>query len=319
MVDPAFGVQGPYDQEGNQEFFSFRFLTLDESRAKSETDTNRQSIFGQEDEDAVLSPVSGSRSHSLSGEAGYRVIDNEYDTLSRKESVRRYIRELEALVLSQQGAGWRVDDTVRGQSKSPVSDDRGFLFEEVGWEHDASEPGRIKYDADLVTANGVQDTTNPDNYISRRSEGYNGVDKVVVGDDVTIEFAQVDSRRVSRSVDVQRNDLMHQLDSGGGGGDGGDGDDSGGSPVIGVVQSGVETEVNIQGTVIAPDDFESTVREFDKEIHGSTAFFYDALSGAVWEGAISSSSSTLEAGKPKNRFGASIDIEIGRNLADGGS
>lgn len=321
MVDPGFTIEGPYDQNGNKAYsFELPVYTLDDSMAERETGTNRESMPGQKDKEAILTPISGSRSQSLSGEISYRTIDAQYPGLTRKESVRRYIRKLEAIVLKKQGSGWQVVDHVRNRTYTPAGNDRGFLIEEIGWEHSVQEPGKVTYDIDLVTASGVQKPDDPNAYISSRSSGYGGKDKVIV-DGTEIVFDVVESRRLSRSVSVERNDRMHI-----GGSGGGDDDDDGGflggllgggNPIIGIMESGVESDMSIQGTVITPTDFEGTVKDFDNKLHGKEAEFRDSMSGVVWTGAITSSSSTLNAGEPKNRFDVSLDLQVG-NVVTGG-
>lgn len=296
---PAVKIEGPYSTNEELNSFTYELITPNSFQASSQTDTRRQSIFGRDDDDAILAPVSGKRSARIDGSTSFSAMDRYFDTRDLKSSVRTYIRRLESLVLPEQGLGWRVTDNVRNRVYDPT-EDRGFLFTGISWQHSASEPNTLEWDIDFEKADGVQDGETPERYIRRRGMSDVGRDRVEVND-VVLEFAEVDTRRVERSLDISSNDLLHQLEN----------DEEGSSPVLGIIESGIETEVTFNGTVYVPDEFESTINSFDRELHGDEAKLYDELSGTVWIGTITNSSSTVNAGEPANRFDFSVELEVG--------
>lgn len=295
---PKVTIKGPYDTGETLNDFTFDLITADDFSKTSTTDTRRESIFGQDDEESVLAPVSGSRSARVSGTTSFSAMNGYFESYDLKKSVRQYIRHLEALVLPTQGLGWRIEDKVRDATYDPVSN-RGFLITDMSWQHSASDPNRLKWDLDLDNADGLQDGATPDQYIEKRGYEDVGQDRIFV-DGTEIEFAEVSDRRVERSVNVRDNDLIHQTE-----------ESEGDSPVLGVIESGMETNVTFGGTVHAPDNFISKIQMFDNELHGETASLYDELSGTVWKGTVTSSESIINEGEPPNRFDFKLDLEVG--------
>jgi len=295
---PKVKIEGPYDTDETLNDFEFELITTDDFSASASTNTRRESIFGRDDDEAILAPVSGQRSSRIAGTTSFSAMDRYFDTNDLKSSVRTYLRRLESLVLPSQGLGWKVTDEVRNKSYDPTTD-RGFLISDMTWQHSASNPNSIEWDVEFEQADGVQDGITPEDYITRRGMQDVGRDRVVV-DGVEIEFAEVDTRRIERSININSNDLIHQSE-----------EEEGDSPVLGVIETGMETEVTFNGTVFVPDSFESTIQSFDTELHGKEADLYDELSGTIWTGTITSSSSTINAGEPANRFDFSIDLEVG--------
>lgn len=295
---PKVTIEGPYDTDENLNSFSLDLITADDFSKSSSTDTRRESIFGRDDDESILAPVSGSRSARVSGTTSFSAMDRYFGSSDLKKSVRRYIRSLESLVLPTQGLGWRVEDKVRDSVYDPVSD-RGFLITDMSWQFAASSPNQLNWDVEFENADGLQDGLSPEEYIDRRGYEDVGRDRIVVGN-TEIEFAEVSDRRVERSVNIRNNDLIHQTEEA-----------QGDSPVLGVIESGIETNVTFGGTIYEPDNFLSTVQAFDTELHGESASLHDELSGTVWEGTITSSDSTINEGEPPNRFDFQIDLQVG--------
>jgi hypothetical protein len=210
------------------------------------------------------------------------------------------LRQLESLVLPQQGLGWQVQDVVRGQTYDPTVN-RGILFEDVSWSYSPDDGERFDWTVQGQFSEGVQVRNSPDEYINRR--GITNVqDDLLVTDNVSLEFSYVENREVSRTTNINSTDLIHQQE-----------DEQGDSPVLGTINEGVTSEVVFDGTIYQPDTFDTTIQEFDRQLQGSEAELYDSFSGAVWTGTISSSDTTIESGRP-NRFDYSLTLEVGQVL-----
>ena len=290
-------VDGIYDTNENFESLDFALYNSDSFSVESQTQTNKQSVPGRDDGETVLSPVSGSRQFRLGGDTSFSSLNRGFGSSDVKNNVRTWVRQLESLVLPQQGLGWELSDEVRGETYSPVGS-RGVLFDNVTWEYSPSDGNLIDWTVSGEFSEGVQNQDSPQDYIDGREVIDVTEDKIEVGN-YSLDFSYVENRRVDRSVNLQGTDLIHQLE-----------ENDGDSPVLGTIDSGVETEVSFDGKVYKPDNFESEVRSFDTELQGEEAQLFDEFSGSVWTGTIASSDSTLNAGEP-NRFDFSVTLEIG--------
>ena len=294
---PRVVVDGIYDTNENFESLDFALYNSDSFSVESQTQTNKQSIPGADDEETVLAPVSGSRQFRLGGDTSFFALNRGFGSSDVKNNVRTWLRQLESLVLPQQGLGWELSDEVRGETYSPVGS-RGVLFDNVTWQYSPSDGNLIDWTVSGEFSEGVQTQNSPQEYIENREVVDVPRDKIEVSD-YSLEFSYVENRRVDRSVNLQSTDMIHQLE-----------ENDGDSPVLGTIDSGVETEVSFDGKVYKPDNFESEVRSFDTELQGEEAQLFDEFSGSVWTGTIVSSDSTLNAGEP-NRFDFSVTLEIG--------
>ena len=290
------GIHGSFESLGHS------LYNADSFSVESDTQTNRQSPPGEDDNDTVLAPVSGSRSVRLSGQTSFSRVNRGFPSLDKIASLRTWLRQLESLILPQQGLGWEVEDVVRGQTYDPTaSNSRGLLFEDVSWSYSPDSGERFNWTVQGVFSDGVQNQNSPNNYVSQRGFSDLQTDKIVV-DNVDIEFSYVENRDVSRTTNIQTTDLIHQVEG-----------SSGDSPVLGTINEGVTTEVVFDGVVYVPDSFASTTNEFDRRLQGSEAQLYDMFSGVIWEGTVSSSDSTIESGRP-GRFDFSVTLEVGQVL-----
>ena len=290
-------VEGVYDTDGDVLEIDFPLPNADSFSIESQTETNKQTVPGADDNENVLAPVSGQRQIRLQGQTSFFRLDKEFGSLDEKNSVRRFCRLIESLVLPQQGAGWGLEDIVRGESYNPV-DSRGILFDSVSWDYSGEGEQRMEWTVQGEFSEGVQQRDNPLKYVNRVGTSYDGPDQLEVGD-FSIEFEFVNDRRVDRSTNINSSDLIHQL-----------GEDS---PVVGAIDQGIDTEVSVSGTVYRPENFESIITTFDRELQGQEAVFKDAFSGTEWTGTVASSDSTIESARP-NRFDFSVTLEIGETL-----
>lgn len=316
-IQPAVVLIGPISTAGSQiGQFDFSLYNSDSFSIEATTDTKRESFPGFSDKESQLTPIAGERSARVDGETGFNVMSKEFTGVSRKQAVRKYIAGIEALCLPSQGAGWIVEDRVRGKTYDP-NDGRGFLVEGVTWEHEASEPERISWDVEFKWADGVQGGSSAEEYFNTRPMQDGLTDGIEVGGE-RIDFDVVEKRSISRSVDIKSNDLLYQQqesgNGGGGGGGGGGGEEQ--SPVIGTIDSGLETDLDVSGKIVAENDFEQKVRLFDEGLHGETADLYDEISGRVWTGTVADSTTEINAGEPATRFDFSLTFEVGNVVTD---
>lgn len=293
-------INGIHGTDGGFESVDLSLYNADSFSVESDTQTNQQSIPGGGDDEAVLAPVSGSRSVRLSGQTSFSRVSGGFPSLDKKESLRTWLRSLESLILPQQGLGWEVEDSVRGLTYDPTSN-RGILFEDVSWSYSPGDGERFDWTVQGQFSEGVQNRDSPDEYVERRGFSDVQTDKLVT-DGLDVEFSYVENRNVDRTTNIQSTDLIHQLE-----------EEQGDSPVLGTIDQGVTTEVSFDGTIYEPDTFQGTIQDFDRELQGSKAELFDMFSGTVWEGTISSSDTSIESGRP-NRFDFSVTLEVGQVL-----
>ena len=291
--------RGPVGLDETVGDFELGLYNADSARVSSQTNTNMQSIPGQDDQETVLSPLTGTRTVRLDGQTSFSRVNRAFPSLSRIESLRQWLGGFEALVLPQQGLGWEVEDKVRGVTYQPIDSDdserRGLLNKRVTWTYSPDQGERFDWDLEAEFSEGVQVPNSPQRYVERViSDDPPEKDELQVSG-MAIEFDQVEDRRVRREVNLNNTDLIHQEEQ---------------SPITGVIETGVETEVRFSGTVYRPDNFEGTIQEFDRNIQGEEATLSDMFAGRFWLGTVASSNSTIESGRP-NRFDFQVTIEVG--------
>jgi len=299
-MNSPISLVGPIDLDGSMgSAQEFDLYNIDSSRFNTNTQTNNESIPGFDSEDSISTPLTGSVSRSINGRGSPLAIHMGVNEGEVTESLRRWLYGFEALVLPEQGLGYDIESSVRGGDYDPRVGDSGFLVSTVRWSLTSRNISRFDWNIDLELSEGVQSVSRtPDDYISEQLDQNVTVDKVEV-DGLTLEFDEVDERSVSRSVDINTVDLMHQFDI----------------PLTGVIETGVETDVEFSGRVLNEDatDLAQTVRDFDQELQGKEATVFDSFSGRSFTGTISRSSSDFSAGQPK-AFDFSLDLEVTRTF-----
>lgn len=299
-------VDGIHGTDGSFESLDLPLFNARSFDVESEAQTNRETVPGEEDGDSLLAPISGSRSVRLSGQTSVSAVSTVYPSLGRIESLRTWLRSLEALVLPQQGLGWQIQDSVRGKTYDPTSN-RGVLFDDVSWSYSPSDGERFDYTVSGQFSEGVQNRDSPSEYISNTGVEDIQTDKLVIEpasqSPLEIDFSHVENRNLSRTTRINSTDLIFQQE-----------EQTGDSPVLGTINEGVTTDLTIDGTIYEPTSFAGTVQEFDRELQGEIAEFQDEFSGKVWIGTISNSSTSIENGRP-NRFDFDATLEIGQVLS----
>jgi len=315
--ESRFIFRGPIDLDtGEVADYEVPLLGVESVRLSGQTQTNKEPLYGQDADDTFLTPLSGQKSIQISGSVGFSRMAELNPTLPRVDAVRKYILQIEALVLAQQGIGWEIDDQVRNRifaGTNPTGEDfaGGFLVEASSWTYDTANNERLTYTINAKFGAGVQDTTNPEAYISEYLNSLNPgdiEDKIEIVSIVglndplqvdTYTFSEVSNRRFKRKVNVINTDIIHNTEL----------------PVVATLESGVDATYVFSGVVYETDTqaFEETIREFDEDIQGKTAIVTDALVGRQLSGTIGNSTTTIEASRP-NRFTFDIEMDIGANI-----
>lgn len=291
-------VDGIHSADGAFESLDLFLYNTDSFVVESDTNTNQLSGPGLDDNDAVLAPVSGSRSIQLQGQTSVSSVNKGYPSLDRITSLRTWLRELESLVLPQQGLGWQIQDVVRGKTYDPTSN-RGVLFEDVSWSYSPDDGELFDWTVQAQFSDGVQNQNSPNAYVNRVGITDIQNDKLEVVNGPSVEFSYVSDRNMSRTTRIRSTDRIYSAE-----------DSTGDSPVLGTINEGVTTEAVFDGTIYEPTSFQGTIQEFDKELQGSEAELYDAFSGRVFTGTVSNSDTSIESARP-NRFDFSVVLEVG--------
>jgi len=294
---------GPIDTEGGrQDAQEVELYTGESYDVSASTQTQSEAPPTSESDDTVLSPLQGTREYSLSGLTSVQTISEGFPSLDRKESLRRWLYSLEALVLPQQGLGYEVGDFLRGEDIVPsVDDEQGILVQQVRWTLDSVDIERAEWEIDFQIAEGIQEPSlTPERYIDRQDSLSATIDGIEANGQF-VTFEEISTRRVTRSIDLNAVDLMYGTDV----------------PQSGVFDSGVQEEIQFDGRVRECN--ESLRKEkatfIDTELHGKTAVIYDSFTDRTYEGAVNASTTSFEKGKP-NSFEFRTTLEVGDNLTD---
>jgi hypothetical protein len=223
-----------------------------------------------------------------------------------KEAFRRWLFEIESLVIPYQGVGYKLDDSVRGFVKDPTTDEQGVLVEEVSWTYSKEDFFTTEYDVSAVLTSGVQPATQSNTDYDNRSQfidqqfgrGFTGKDALIRTDNKSVQFDGVESRTLSRSVDVKNEELLAQT--------------GGENQAVGLIQSGVEITLQIEGTFARnPSELQRIASFFDTSSRGSEVTVSDAVTGRDFSGVLSSVTTTFESGQER-RLTVSTELQVGR-------
>ena len=302
MKDARVQLEGPYNVDGTTDNAqTVDLYTTDDFRVTSITDTNDNSIPTEDSDGRILTPITGRREFRLSGNAvPLRVFkgSNESDI---EKSLRRWLLSIEALTLPEQGLGYALYDDVRNQDSVPKPDNEsGFLIEESRWSLDSQDINRASWRVEGKLSEGVQDPElTPEEYIDERLSGPDiNVDEVSSASG-SVKLTEVDSRRVTRFINLNAVDIMHNTDL----------------PITGFFDSGVEEEVRFNGTVVDKDEdsLAEKAKLIDQELQGEEATLSDSFMNREYVGSISNSNTTFNEQQP-NAFEFRITLEVGNTI-----
>ena len=299
MAEPErVSLFGPFGVDGSTEFArEFTLYTAESYTVEGETDTKKESVPTTDSEESILTPIEGSRSFSLSGVTSLELIHRRFGGSDEKESLRRWLYTLESLVTPQQGLGYELRENLRDGTIQPSTDEeRGVLVGEVRWTLNVGDITRVEWNVELDLSEGVQEVQdNPELYVDRQFDSTIERDELI-SPNGRVELTEVDTRRVTRSVDLSTLNILHDTDV----------------PVTGLIDSGVDEEVDFEGHIVERDDSlrEQKARFIDTEIHGEPVVITDEFTGRAYRGAASSSSVEFEEGY-STMFTFRISLDVG--------
>jgi hypothetical protein len=308
VADPRIFVEGPYPPGGGSPTGPETplYLTSDSSLSTS-TDTEREDVPTQDEENSLLSPISGEQTVSFSGVIEGDLLKKEGFGSTPEEAFRNYVFELETLVSEEQGNGFRVEDLERGKTFDPTnSGDFGVLFDSFRLEYQSGEGVKGEWNLDGQVTDGVQNAVNRSNKIRTEKDRVQDIEDKVVAAGTTVPLGEVEKRTRSREVDLNTSDIIHNEDS----------------PNVAAIDTGVKGNVTFEGRITdhqVQTDLSTlanriTDSEVDGGIHGAQAELYEALTGRIFSGAITDSNADFEAGQP-NRVKYRIELEVGEVAA----
>lgn len=301
MTDPKLFIEGPFDSSGTSFGPNTPLYLANSADVNTDTETNKTDIPGQDANETILSPLEAQRSFNFDGvinptrlyQAGYG------DTPT--ESFVQYVLELESFVKAFQRRGYRLVDEMNGVVLDPL-DGVGVLAEELTWEINGGDGLRGEWTCELTQSEGVQETTGGD--VVRRTYPSNPLGEFVdepenqlLYEGNSIPLGSLDSLTVSRSVDLDAQDLMHQFDT----------------PQVGVIESGVEVEITYSGTV-TQKELDQPLSEWASELgfdaHGVESQFEEVVTGRRFAGTLSDTNTSFEDESP-NSVSFDLTFEVG--------
>lgn len=308
MADPQIVVTGPFD-DGSPAEGSLALYNTQDATDSADTDVEQESIPTQDDEEVILSPISGRRDLNYSGDvSGIRLMNAGFGN-DPYEAAVNYLFRLESLVLAEQGQGYRVEDATRQDTYEPQFGgdgditDPGVLFDTVRWEQESGEPIDLEWTVNGKITEGLQEARRRSSYISDQESAYdpNITRDTLRTEDGEIEFdlGEVESRRYERELGLDVMDMIHQFDV----------------PNIGVIESGVEGEFEVDGRITSEqvDDLAEIARLLTDDIHGRQVVIEDSFTRRRFSGAVDDSDTTFEAGVP-NVLDYRVVLTIGDNV-----
>lgn len=277
-------IEGPYI-DGTDEDGSLNLYGGSNSDVLRKTEPNQQSLPGEDEEQTLLSPLTGSEEYKIDGTANIQMVQGDFSSTGI-DALHEWIFNLESLVQSQQGDGYVLNDPMRDITYDP-DDETGLLISSAEWTIEGGTSDVIDWNLSFQLSSGVQDVASRSTYVSDQQGSQSPVseDKLVVsGTDVPL--GDINSFSKERSVNLEASELLNSTD-----------DTGNGFQSIGVLQSGVEGEVTVDGTVTRNDgDISSIANTYARDLHGRQVEYHDSFTNRVYEGIVSQSNSTTTEG-----------------------
>lgn len=302
-IDPKIHVRGPYDLETNSSEQQTSLYLVDMAQNNADTETNPQSIPGQDDDETILASLSGTQEFAYEGIGnGLRLYYGNYGT-DPVDALHNWLFEFESLVLSGQGAGYELEDEERNLTVSPEGDSFGVLFDFVSWTHESGAPDVVEFRLEGQRTEGMQPAELRSDYINKQLSRYDpsiSEDRVATEDgSVDVFLGDVEERSYQREVELNSMDIVHQYDV----------------PSVGLAESGVQSEFTMSGRISNREvpDLSEAARLLTDDLHGQQATIRDAFSCRTWTGAVSDSSTEFSAGSP-NLLEYDLTLTIGGDI-----
>lgn len=296
---PIVAIKGPYDENGNQQGPATNLYLGEDANANTDTETNKKDIPGLDSEESLLAPLQGQVEFSHNGSFNAHRLFNAGLDSTVEDSLYRWLFQLETLVLPQQGIGYELLDNATGFNLDPNTD-IGVLVEEAEWEVTGGEGLTGDWRLDLVFAEGIQPAkvSGRTDAIQDRFDKQQAITRSIINyDNQAFNLGTVEEFGYTRSVDIDANKLIHNFDV----------------PQVGVVESGVKSEIRLSGRVIADQINQSLadwVNELNTSLHGTEITLSEAYTKREFQGAVSTTNGTINEGQP-NVAEYDIEIDIG--------
>lgn len=312
MVAPArIFVEGPYTPGGTSKGPRTPLYLTESTSVSTSTDTGRSDIPTQDDDESILSPISGEKEVSLNGViSGERARQGGYGS-TKKSAFRNYLFHLETLVLAEQGVGFKLEDNERGSpytfdptasNKNSTTDNFGVVFDSVRWEYNSGEGFKGEWNLSGQVTDGVQNTVDRSNIISTEIGRITPLSDKITTDNTTVPLGEIEKRTYDREVDLETTDIIHNQDS----------------PNVASIDSGVKGSLSIEGR-IANHQVSQTLSDLSRRItnsniaggiHGVECDFSDSLTGRIFTGTVADSNADFVSGEP-DKLEYRIEIETG--------
>ena len=290
-------VEGPYFS-GSPQDGTLNLYGGSSSDVLRKTQPNQQSLPGQDEEQTLLSPLTGSEEFSIDGTTNIQMVQGDFFSTGI-DALHEWIFNLESLVQAQQGDGYVLTDPMRDITYDPANK-TGLLIDKAEWTVQGGTKDVIDWNVSFQLSSGVQDVASRFSYVSEEINNQTPVsdDKLVVsGTDVPL--GDIDSFSRERSVNLEVSELLNSTDALG------DGFQS-----LGVLQSGVEGEITLDGTVTRNDgDISQIANMYARNLHGRQVEYHDSFTNRIYQGIISQSNSTTNEGTV-----AALDYRITFNV-----
>lgn len=255
----------------------------EESDTTRKTKPNQETVPGDDEEDSLLTPLSGSEDVSFSGQVVDINAQSEYGGTS-VEALQEWVFNFESLCLAQQGSGYALTNPVEGITYDPASD-TGVLVEDTEWTVEGGRPTVVSWNIELKVSSGVQGVEDRLQYVTDQKNRQTSIseDKFVVNG-TNVPLGDVESKSRSRSVDINSTEILSGF--------------SEDLPSVGTVESGVEGKFTFQGQLTSNDgNTDELARVYNRDLHGKSVEFYDSFSNRVFEGAVSQTNTSESAGR----------------------
>lgn len=307
MSDPQVTLEGLYTADATLSGYETDLYLSEESNTSADTDVNQEDIPTQDDDEALLAALSGSRDFLYSGTAnGIRLLEDNFGSNIRPNdpdpvsALKEYLIQIESLVLPEQGSGYALVDNVAGVDITPDGE-LGVLVSNASWEYTDGDGVKAEWNVEAQLGEGLQGIDELRiEYFQGEIESIQSFDETVLSAESgpSLNMGYAETRRYERDIDINVTEIIHDFDL----------------PVVGVIETGVKGTFNISGKV-SDRDTSRTLPEWantlNTEMHGTEVTLQDEFTGREFSGAVGSTNADVKAGTP-NIVEYRVEIAIGQ-------
>lgn len=301
MVEsPPITITGP--QKGGTTGKTTNLYLVESAKDNTSTNTNKKNIPLEEDDQSILSVLTGKREVRYVGKTnGYRLDVSPVPGSDIREKVVNYLFELESLVQPQMGDGYELVDTVRDKTYDPS--DVGVLFSLSQWTVETGSGLVVDYRVNGKQASGMQNREDRTQYISDQQSRRGSVSQTEISfDGGNASLGDIGKMSYERSLDLKIQELIQRFDI----------------DNLGVITSGVSGTITLSGTITREDvsgidgasDIGEATEVINRGIHDQQVDLSESITDRTFTGAITSSDTNFESGVP-DKFDYNISMDIG--------